>query len=369
MKIVVTGANGFLAKNLCAFLGETDQHDVIEVTRHTPKSHLLIYLKDADFIYHFAGVNRPERVEEFQVGNADLTKFIVENLIEYGSNAPIVFSSSTQAGLDNPYGKSKLEAEEYIRSYSEVTGALCYIYRFPNLFGKWSKPNYNSFVSTFCHNILHNIDIEIHDRKAEVTLAYVDDVCESLLQLLSNTCDQGPQNSFKEYHTTVGDVADIISSFKDGRETLVTERVGTGLIRALYSTYLSFIIPDNFAYSIPTYADERGIFCEMLKTKDSGQFSFFTAHPGVTRGGHYHHTKNEKFLVIRGNARFRFKHLLTAEVCELTTSGKSLKIVETIPGWVHDISNIGNDDLIVMLWANEIFDRDRPDTIAKSLQD
>lgn len=367
MKIVVTGANGFLAKNLSTFLREMGQHDVIEVTRHTSSDQLLIDLNDADFIYHLAGVNRSERVEEFQTGNADLTKFIVESLIESKSQIPIVYSSSTQAGLDNPYGKSKLEAEASIRFYSEVTGARYYIYRFPNLFGKWSKPNYNSFVSTFCHNILNDIDIEIHDRKAEVTVAYVDDVCESLLQLLGNTCDQGFQDSFKKYSTTVGDVADIITSFKGGRETLVSERVGTGLIRALYSTYLSFITPDKFAYDIPAYVDERGIFCEVLKTKDSGQFSFFTAYPGVTRGGHYHHTKNEKFLVIKGTACFKFKHVVTGEVCELTASQKSAKIVETIPGWVHDITNIGDDDLIVMLWANEVFDRERPDTIAKLL--
>ena len=222
-----------------------------------------------------AGVNRPETVEEFQVGNVDLTKLIVETLIENGCKTPIMYSSSSQAELDNPYGKSKLKAEEFIRSYSETTGAKSYVYRFPNLFGKWSKPNYNSFISTFCYNILNDIDIKIHDKNTKVTLAYVDDVCESLLNLLSNTCDQGVQNNFKEYSTTVGDVADIISSFKDGRETLFTERVGTDLTRALYSTYLSFFTPDKFAYDVPAHADERGVFCEILKTKDSGQFSFF----------------------------------------------------------------------------------------------
>jgi len=367
MKIVVTGANGFLAKNLCVFLKEKDRYDVIEITRNTPNNQLLKHLNDADFIYHLAGVNRPKNVEEFQAGNADLTKFIIESLIESESQTPIVYSSSVQAELDNPYGKSKLEAEKSILFYSEITGSRYYIYRFPNLFGKWSKPNYNSFVSTFCHNILNDIDIEVHDRMAEVNLAYVDDVCESLLLLLDNTCDQGYQNNFKEYLTTVGDVADIIASFKDSRETLLSERVGKGLIRALYSTYLSYMTPDKFAYDIPTHADERGIFCEILKTKDSGQFSFFTAHPGVTRGGHYHHTKNEKFLVIKGIASFKFKHIVTGERYDLSTSEKNLKIVETIPGWAHDITNIGDGDLVVMLWANEIFDRERPDTITKLL--
>ena len=367
MKIVVTGANGFLGKNLCLFLEEMGQHDIVKITRDTPRDKLLACLSDADFIYHLAGVNRPDRVDEFQAGNTDLTQFIVKNLIENGRHTPLVLSSSVQAALDNPYGKSKLEAEKIVRSYSELTGACHYIYRFPNLFGKWSKPNYNSFVSTFCNNILNDIDIEIHDPKAEVTLAYIDDVCESLLQLLRHTGEQGFQSSFKEYGTTVGSVAEIITSFKDGRGTLVSQRVGTGLIRALYSTFLSHVTPDQFAYDIQTHADERGTFCEMLKTKDSGQFSFFTALPGVTRGGHYHHTKNEKFLVVKGTACFRFKHVVTGEVCELNTSDKRAKIVETIPGWIHDITNSGDDDLIVMLWANEIFDRERPDTIAKPL--
>lgn len=367
MKIIVTGANGFLAKNLCVFLKETDQHEIIEVTRHTPRSELVIYLDGADFIYHLAGINRSERTEDFQAGNVELTEFILDRLIEKGRQTPLVYSSSMQATLDTPYGKSKLRAEEAIRSYSEATGARHYIYRFPNIFGKWSKPNYNSFVSTFCYNTLNDIDIEIHDPKTEVTLAYIDEVCGSLLQLLGNKYEQGFLSNFKEYRTTVGDVADIITSFKDQRDTLICDRVGTGLVRALYSTFLSYITPDQFSYDIPTHKDERGVFCEMLKTKDSGQFSFFTALPGVTRGGHYHHTKNEKFLVVKGTACFRFKHVVTGEVCELNTSDKSAKIVETIPGWIHDITNSGDDDLIVMLWANEIFDRERPDTIAKPL--
>jgi UDP-2-acetamido-2,6-beta-L-arabino-hexul-4-ose reductase len=369
MKILVTGADGFLAKNLCVFLKEISHHEIVEVTRLTRPSELLIYLEDVEFIYHFAGVNRSESAEDFQVGNVQLTEFILDALIKKGRKTPIAYSSSTQAALENIYGKSKLKAEEAIQSYSKITGAPYYISRFPNLFGKWSKPNYNSFVSTFCYNTVNGIDIEVHNPKAEVTLAYIDDVCESLLQLLDNNCEQGFYNNYKEYYTTVGDVADIIGSFKDRHNTLFCDRVGTGLVRALYSTFLSYITPDQFAYEIPTHADERGVFCEMLKTKDSGQFSFFTAFPGVTRGGHYHHTKNEKFLVIKGIARFRFKQVVTGEMFELTTSEKSPKIVETIPGWAHDITNIGDNDLIVLLWANEIFNRELPDTIAKRIQD
>tara|TARA_B100000575_G_C23117242_1_gene645996 strand:+ start:732 stop:1835 length:1104 start_codon:yes stop_codon:yes gene_type:complete len=367
MKIVVTGANGFLGKNLCVFLNEVGKYDVVEITRDTSQARLLSSLAEADFVYHLAGVNRPDKLDEFQAGNAQLTRSIVDSLIENGRQTPLVLSSSVQAVLDNPYGRSKLEAEEAVRYYSKVTGSRHYIYRFPNLFGKWSRPNYNSFVATFCYNTLNDIDIVVNDPSKEVVLAYVDDVCESLIQLLDNKSDYGLQNNFKEYQTTVGEVAEIITLFKKGREKLVSERVGTGLIRALYSTYLSFSTPNQFTYDVPVHTDERGIFCEILKTRDSGQFSFFTAYPGVTRGGHYHHTKNEKFLVIRGSALFRFKNLLSGEVHELTISGKNTKIVETIPGWVHEISNIGDDELFVMLWANEIFDKNKPDTIARSL--
>ena len=367
MKILVTGANGFIGKNLCVTLREYKHYELLEVCRETSKELLLEYLSEADFIFHLAGVNRPKDKDEFHKVNTNFTRFIVDALKKLDRKVPIAFSSSTQTEQSNPYGESKLEAEKAIEIYSDITGAPCYIFRFPNVFGKWSKPNYNSFIATFCNNILNGIEISIHDPSAKVRLVYIDDVCESFLGLLNGEYKTGLCKVPVEYKSTVGEVANIISSFKSTRNTLITERVGAGLQRALYSTYLSYTQPKAFSYTIPSHKDARGIFCEMLKTKDSGQFSFFTAHPGITRGEHYHHTKNEKFLVIKGKAIFKFENISTLERYELEVNGSNPEIVETIPGWSHSITNIGDDELIVMLWANEIFDHKRPDTISREL--
>ena len=362
----MTGSRGFIGKNLCIFL-EEKKHKVLEVQRETTKNDILSYLKEADFVFHLAGENRPSKSDGFEIGNIQFTQFIVDSLISLNKNIPLVFSSSTQAESDNDYGKSKLAAETVVQSYSAATGADSYIYRLPNVFGKWCKPNYNSFIATFCSNVVNGIDISVHDPNSKVKLVYVDDVCASFLKTLDGKTESGFHEVSTEYSTSVGEVADIILSFKSSRTSLITERVGTDLTRALYSTYLSYIPPNLFKYSLKSHADERGVFCEMLKTKDSGQFSFFTAHSGITRGGHYHHTKNEKFLVIKGEAIFKFENINTGQRHELTVNGSNPEIVETVPGWTHDITNSGNEELIVMLWANEVFDRDRPDTIAKEL--
>lgn len=366
MKVVVTGASGFVGKNLCVFLRER-QHEVLEINRATSETDVLAYLQGADFVFHLAGINRPSDPRQFQEGNVDLTRFIVEILAARNSGVPLVLTSSIQAAKDNEYGASKLAAEEIIRSYSATTGAPSYIFRLPNVFGKWCRPNYNSFVATFCYNAHNGLDISVHNPKARVTLAYIDDVCSAFLEVLDGKAASGFHKVASEYYTTVGEVAETILSFKSSRETLITERVGAQLSRALYSTYLSYTPPEQFSYAIPSYADDRGVFCEMIKTKDSGQFSFFTARPGVTRGGHYHHTKNEKFLVVKGEAIFKFENISTGERHELITRASNLKIVETIPGWTHDITNSGEGELVVMLWANEIFDRQKPDTIPKKL--
>ncbi len=367
MKILVTGANGFIGKNLCVALREQEKYEVLEVYSETSESVLLEYLSVADFIFHLAGINRPKDISEFQEGNENLTKFIVKALEKLDRKVPIVFSSSAQVNKANPYGESKLAAEKAIEMYADTTGALYYIFRFPNVFGKWCKPNYNSFVATFCNNILNGIEISIHDASAKVRLVYVDDVCESFLEILDGKSKPGLCKVPIEFISTVGEVANIISTFKSSRGTLITERVGDGLERALYATYLSYTPPEEFSYKIPSHEDPRGVFCEMLKTKDSGQFSFFTAHPGITRGEHYHHTKNEKFLVIKGKAVFKFENISTLERHELEVNGLNPEIVETIPGWSHSITNIGDEELIVMLWANEIFDHQRPDTISREL--
>ena len=374
MKVLITGSNGFIAQNLGIRLKELEHFEVINFSKQTPEQDLGKLVTDIDAVVHLAGVNRPPSPEEFIAGNTGLTETLSEALLSSGRAIPVIFSSSTQATLDNAYGNSKLAAELALRNYATQSGAAIYIYRLPNVFGKWCKPNYNSAVATFCHNISKDLPIQINDKNAPLSLVYVDDVVDEFISILkalgSKDASEITQEFYTipvQYQTTVGQLAEQLESFKHSRNTLITEPVGTGLTRALYSTYVSYLLPDDFAYQVPKFGDPRGVFVEMLKTKDSGQFSYFTAHPGITRGGHYHHSKTEKFLVIKGQARFGFRHILTDETFTLLTSGDLPTIVETIPGWTHDITNVGDDEMIVMLWANEIFDRDRPDTIASKV--
>lgn len=369
MNILVTGANGFIGRNLCVYLKEAGFCNIVTITRADNDESIEEKVKKADFIYHLAGINRPKDDSEFKKGNTGLTQKIVEVLITNDRTCPIVLTSSIQAELNNPYGISKAGAESVIEAYREETGVTTYTYRLPNVFGKWCKPNYNSAVATFCYNTINDLPITVHNTDAELNLVYIDDVCHAFVSLLSDTPSKGAGFCEIEpvYKTTVGKVVELLNDFKQSRTSLIANKVGTGFERALYSTYLSYFKPEQFTYDVPSYTDERGSFSEMLKTKDSGQFSFFTAHPGVTRGGHYHHSKNEKFLVLKGEARFKFKHIVTGEEYELNTSEEVRTIVETVPGWTHDITNIGSEELIVMLWANEVFDRDKPDTVAMPL--
>jgi len=371
MRIVITGADGFIGRNLSVRLGELGHMDIARITLDSSDEDLKAALKGAEFVFHLAGINRPKDVSEFATGNAGLTETVCNLLAEYGNKAPVVLSSSTQAALDNPYGQSKRAAEDVVFAHGEKTGAPAYVFRLTNVFGKWSQPNYNSAVATFCHNIARGLPIQVNDPAAAVTLVYVDDVVERFIQLMDGADAALDAEGFAtvtpQYTTTVGEMAGLIEAFRASRDTLVTERVGTGLVRALYSTYVSYLPPESFAYTVPMHGDARGVFVEMLKTPDCGQFSFFTAHPGITRGGHYHHSKTEKFLVIKGRARYRFRHLLTDEAFEVDSHGDEPLVVETIPGWAHDITNIGDDELVVMLWANEIFDRQQPDTVASKV--
>lgn len=369
MNILVTGAKGFIGQNLCIHLKEAGFESIETITRNDDGLSIEKKVINADFIYHLAGVNRPENDEQFKEGNTGLTQKIVDILVNNERSTSILLSSSIQAELNNPYGISKAGAESVIDSYHQKTGATTYIYRLPNVFGKWCKPNYNSAVATFCYNTINELPITVHNRDAELNLVYIDDVCHAFVSLLSDTPAKGTVFCEIEpvYKTTVGKVVKLLNDFKQSRTSLITNKVGAGFERALYSTYLSYFRPEQFTYDVPSYTDERGSFSEMLKTTDSGQFSFFTAHPGVTRGGHYHHSKNEKFLVLTGKACFKFKHIISGEVYELTASEQVRTIVETVPGWTHDITNIGSEELVVMLWANEIFDRDKPDTVAMPL--
>ena len=520
--VLITGADGFVGQNLQLHLAERADVAVRRFTRANTLAELPALLQGVDWVFHLAGVNRPQDPTEFTTGNADLTQALCDALAARGRRVPVVYTSSTQAALDNPYGRSKRAAEDALFALQREHAVPVHVFRLPNVFGKWARPHYNSAVATFCHNTARGLPIQVNDPAAPLTLVHVDDVVARFLQLLDGADaastptpslrgaegdaaiqpgasaataasittaappasavtgsprfarDDGNYPSLRggeadaaiqsgastaaaastataaptsgapldrhaslamtnppslrgaagdaaiqsgastaaaastatgtvaspasaaldrhglrprddgvadgagddkptfdtitpQYTTTVGEVARLIQAFAASRDNLLTERVGTGLVRALYATYVSYLPVESFAYPVPMHGDARGVFVEMLRTPDCGQFSFFTAHPGITRGGHYHHSKTEKFLVIQGQARFKFRHMQTGQVHELVTDGAHAQIVETVPGWTHDITNIGPDELVVMLWANEVFDRDKPDTFACAL--
>lgn len=361
MKLAITGANGFVAQNLAIHAAERG-HSVEGITRKTSETDFERILGEADFIFHLAAANRPKTEEGFDADNRDLTEKAIAAVEKSGRSIPIAYTSSIQAELDNPYGRSKKAAEDALFAFHERTGNPVHIGRLPNIFGKWARPNYNSVIATFCHNIARGKPVEVHDPDAEVRMVYVDDVCHRLLALLDGE-DSGFFETEPEYSATVGELKTKIEALAAARHELRTEPVGKGLDRALHATFLAALPEDEFAYEIPAHTDPRGSFSEVLKTHDSGQFSFFTAHPGVTRGGHYHHSKTEKFLVVKGRALFKFRHIVTDETHQLETSDEKPVVVETIPGWSHDITNVGEEEMIVMLWANEVFDREKPDTV------
>jgi len=345
---------------------------VVCFTRDDDVAQLPALLQGVDFVFHLAGVNRPQDPQEFVSGNVDLTQALCQAAGAVGDGTgkpvPIIYTSSAQVWCDNPYGQSKRGAEEALQNAARSHRVPVHIFRLPNVFGKWCKPNYNSVVATFCHNTARSLPIQVNDPAAPVTLVYIDDVIERFVQLMDGADVAVDADGFAtvapQYTTTVRELAHQIKAFKDSRDSLVTERVGSGLVRALYATYVSYLPVESFTYNVPQYSDSRGAFVEMLKTPDCGQFSYFTAHSGTTRGGHYHHSKTEKFLVIKGQARFKFRHMQTGQIHELTTKGDKPEVVETVPGWTHDITNIGNDEMVVMLWANEVLDRTQPDTFA-----
>jgi UDP-2-acetamido-2,6-beta-L-arabino-hexul-4-ose reductase len=340
------------------------QFSVAEFVREDDPKTLPARIRRADAVVHLAGANRPKDPREFDEVNKVLTETLCEAIRVSGKKCPFILASSSQADLDNPYGRSKRAAEVLVSDLAESVGLPAVVFRLPGVFGKWCRPNYNSVVATFCHNVARDLPIEIHEPDAELRLVYVDDVVTALIAALDSEHAGVTQGKARpEYAISLAGLAAQIRAFRACRTSLETERVGKGLVRALYATYVSYLPVESVAYPVPKHSDERGVFVEMLKTPDAGQFSYFTAYPGVTRGEHYHHTKSEKFLVIKGRALFRFRHLLTNERFELVASGDEPQIVDTIPGWSHDVTNIGDAEMVVMLWANEIFDRDRPDTV------
>tara|TARA_B100001093_G_C26849179_1_gene1024248 strand:+ start:3288 stop:4397 length:1110 start_codon:yes stop_codon:yes gene_type:complete len=366
--ILVTGSDGFIGKNLYLRLSEIGGLTPIAVSRADSSKELEEKLAEADFLIHLAGANRPTKDIEFVEDNVKFTQTLCDILKSKDKNIPILFSSSTQAALENPYGKSKLDAEAVLEAFSNERGAPLYIYRLPGVFGKWAKPNYNSVIATFCHNIANSLTIDITDRDNLIDLVYIDDVVDCFIE---KVFEKETTTVFNEvepvYQESLGSIADLIKRFSESRKNLTIPDVGSGFCRALYSTYLSYLPEDKFLYELSENSDERGTFVEILKTMNSGQFSFFSAKPGITRGIHYHHTKTEKFLVVKGKALFRFRNLKNNSIKELFVDEQKFQIVESIPGWVHSIKNIGTEDMIVVLWANEIFDIDNPDTITAEI--
>lgn len=369
MRIALTGSRGFIGRNLQVRLQELGHRELVSIPHDVDPQAVPGLLNGVDFVFHLAGVNRPQDPAEFEAGNHAFTRALCEAMAAQPMPPGVAYASSAQAALDNAYGRSKRDAEDALLAYGARTGARVHVFRLTNVFGKWSRPNYNSAVATFCHNIARGEAIVVNKADAPLSLIYIDDVVRHFCALLDDAAaTTGLREAGPTYETTVGELARQIRAFATSRDSMVTERVGSGLTRALYATYVSFLPTSAFEYEVARHADPRGVFVEMLKTPDCGQFGYFTAFPGITRGEHYHHTKTEKFLVIKGTASFGYRHILSNETHEIVTRGGDGRIVETIPGWTHNVTNIGEDELVVLVWANEIFDRQQPDTIAQKVR-
>lgn len=353
-----------MGKNLLERLSRVEDVSISTFSREDKLDALYDKVKEADFIFHLAGINRPENPEEFYKGNRDLTQHIVEAAKMSAKKIPILMTSSTQVEHDNDYGKSKLEGEKALEDYAQERGVVSYIYRLPNVFGKWSRPNYNTVIATWCHNVTRELPIQVNDTSAELTLVYIDDVVDQFVRHLDENGQKGIVNPHVTpvYKKTLGEIRELLISFKESRTQLTVPRVGRGFERALYATYLSFFPTDKFSYELQGHQDDRGTFYEFVKTLDSGQFSISTTVPGITRGNHYHNTKNEKFLVIKGQACIKHRQIHGNEIIEYNVSDKMMEVVEMIPGYTHDITNTGDSEMVLLLWANEAFDRENPDT-------
>ena len=368
MKILITGANGFIGKNLCATLERNEKYELLKVTRQTTDAELAKYLRECDFIFHLAGINRPKEEIEFFEGNAGFTARITQDLEKYnihnGRKIPIVFTSSIQVERDNPYGQSKKQGEEALIYYEKTTGAPVYIYRLANIYGKLSKPNYNTVVATFCFNIARNLPIQVKNPDADLMLCYIDDVVEEFLKVLEGipTIEDGHCIVPVTHSIKLGALADTICSFKESRNNLSVANMSNQLEKNLYSTYLSFLLKDDFSYPLKMNVDDRGSFTEIIRTADRGQFSVNISKPGITKGNHWHHSKNEKFLVVSGTGVIRFRKIGESEIIEYPVNGDKLEVVDIPIGYTHNIENLGNKDMVTFMWANECFNPDKPDT-------
>jgi UDP-2-acetamido-2,6-beta-L-arabino-hexul-4-ose reductase len=377
MNILVTGARGFVGKNLVAQLhniqdGKAKNYaisgqeiKVFEYDIDSDPAELDVYCKSADFVFNLAGVNRPKDPEEFMKGNFGFASLLLDTLKKHKNSCPVMISSSIQAELDNPYGESKRAGENLLFEYSKETGAKVLVYRFPNLFGKWCRPNYNSAVATFCNNIANDLPIKVNDPSVVMHLVYIDDVVDELINALGgNEHRRGDYCYVPVEHTiTLGEIVDLIYSFKDMPENLSVPDFGEPFTKKLYSTYLSYLPKEKFSYPLKMNVDGRGSFTEIIRTADRGQFSVNISKPGITKGQHWHNTKNEKFVVVSGHGLIQLRKIGTDEVVNFEVSGDKIEVVEMIPGYTHNIINLSDtDDLVTFMWCNECFDPNRPDT-------
>lgn len=364
MKILVTGAKGFMGKNLIAELKNRKYTEIYKYDLGVEPALIDLYTQDCDFVYHLAGVNRPQNPSEFMQGNFGFTSTLLDSLKKHQNKAPILITSSIQAELDNLYGKSKKAGEDLMFSYVRETGAKVFIYRLPNVFGKWCRPNYNSAVATFCYNIAHDLPITVNDPNAVMNLVYIDDLVDEFINRLN--CD----SNFNDYYTVqpvhtikLGEIVDLIHSFKESREKRNIPNMSDAFIKKLFSTYLSYLPGSEFKYPLKMNVDHRGSFTEFIKTPERGQVSVNIAKPGIVKGNHWHHTKCEKFLVVSGKGVIRFRNILNSdEVLEFDVSGETLDVLDIPPGYTHNIENLGDIDMVTIMWANEPFNPEKPDT-------
>ena len=367
--ILITGAGGFIGKNLMAALKTEGYTDLMPFERDDTPETLAAYAARAGFVFHLAGINRPKDPGEFYAGNAGLTDTLLELLAKAETPAPVLVTSSTQATLDNDYGKSKALAEAAVFGYGEAAGAPVYVFRLPGVFGKWCRPNYNSVVATFCHNAAHGLPLEVRDAAYSLPLVYIDDVVRAFIAAMDGeTVTDGESPSHcrvePEHVTTLGHLAGVIGSFAENRKTLEAPYLAAGsLEKKLYSTWLSYLPTDQFSYPLNMHCDARGSFTEFLRTPERGQVSVNISKPGIVKGNHWHHSKNEKFLVVSGRGVIRFRKPDEETVYEYFVSGDKLEVVDIPTGYTHNIENLGEGDMVTLMWANEAFDPENPDTI------
>ena len=368
--ILITGAGGFVGRNLTLTLRTAGYTDLLLFEKDDTQETLADYCRRAAFVVHLAGINRPTDPKDFYTGNTGLTETLLSLLEEAGNKAPVLVTSSIQAELDNDYGKSKRAAEDAIFAHGEKMGSPVYVFRMEGVFGKWCRPNYNSVVATFCHNIARGLPIQVRDPEYSLPLVYIDDVVQCILDAFEGkVVTEGSDRPICRIHpvhtTTLGHLAQTIQGFAQGRKTLACPDMTPGsLEKKLYSTFLSYLPQEDFSYPLDMHCDDRGSFTEILRTPERGQFSVNIIRPGITKGNHWHHTKNEKFLVVKGEGVIRFRQIFSDEVIEYHVSGDKLQVVDIPCGYTHNIENVGDGEMVTVMWANEAFDPEHPDTFA-----